>query len=127
MGERGIGDTNTFVRSVIDAVKSLKPGLSVDEVQSLARVGPKIADNDIDFAGSPTDGGVQRTRPDLSVGCELKGRLSKGFGKIKHRCLRKGSEPTPPILKYRLCSLEKPEDEIAKSPVLASEVAPVAR
>jgi len=30
------------------------------------------------------------------------------------------------MLKYRLCSLEKPEDEMVRSPVLASEVAPVA-
>ena len=81
MSERSIGDTNTLLRSVIDAVKPLKPGLSIDEVQSLARVAPEITDNDVDTARSPADGSVQRTRPDLSVGCELERCLSNGLEK----------------------------------------------
>jgi len=93
MGERGIGDTDAVVRSVIDGIKPLEPGLSVDKVQPLARVAPEITDNDVDFARSPADGGVQRARPDLTVGCELKRGLSNGFEQSTERFVNEVSPP----------------------------------
>lgn len=60
---------------IIHTVEPLKPSLPIDKVQNLARVWPKVADNNIDVVGSATNGTVQWLRPDLSIGGELKGGL----------------------------------------------------
>ena len=56
-------------------VEPLQEGLPVDKVQALATGLPEITNDEVDLARRAADGGVERSRPDLGVGRELKGGL----------------------------------------------------
>lgn len=67
-GVGGGGETNTFVGVVEDAVETLEECVTVDEVETLARVRSEVTDNEVDAGVGSTDVAVERTRPDLGVG-----------------------------------------------------------
>jgi len=75
VSERRSRNADLLVASVVHAVEPLQPGLSADKVQTPARVAPEITNDGVDLARGAADGGVERPRPDLGVGRELKGGL----------------------------------------------------
>ena len=72
LGERRSRNADLLELTVVHAVEPLKPGLSVDKVQAGARGGSKITKDEVDLARRAADGAVERPRPDLGVGRELK-------------------------------------------------------
>ena len=71
ISERSSSDADTLFVSIIHGVEPLKPCLAVDEIETLARIGRQIADDEVDAANYATNRGVQRPRPELCVGREL--------------------------------------------------------
>jgi len=75
MSERRSRNADLLFPSVVHAIEPLQPGLSVDKVQALATGIPEIANDEVDLARRTADDGVERPRPDLGVGRELKSGL----------------------------------------------------
>ena len=75
VSERRCREADTLVPSVEHAVKPFKPSLSVDKVNALARRVPPIGDDEVNISRRATYGAIERSRPDLGVGRELKGTL----------------------------------------------------
>jgi hypothetical protein len=59
---------NASVGGIIDGIKSLKEGVTIDEVKSLATGRANVPDNQIDRTSGAADYRVQRTRPYLRIG-----------------------------------------------------------
>lgn len=74
-GEGGSSETNTLVGSVEDRVEALEESETVDEVETLARVGAKVIDNAVDGSGNTTDISIEGSGPDLSIGGQAEGGL----------------------------------------------------
>lgn len=75
VGERGGSKANTLLASIVDRIEAFEEGLTAEEVETLACVRAKIADDEVDAVGSTTEEGVEGTGPDLSIGGQLKGSL----------------------------------------------------
>ena len=74
-GEGGGSETNPLVGGIEHGVEALEESEPVDEVETLAAVGTKIVDNEVDAAGNSTDVGVEGTGPELTIGSQLEGAL----------------------------------------------------
>ena len=59
MGERSIGQTNSFMGGIKDYVKALEEGVTVNEIESLTRGRTEIVYDEVNVAGSPTDISVE--------------------------------------------------------------------
>ena len=70
--EGRIRNTDPLVLSVIHTVEPLKPDLSIDKVQALARGSPEITNDEVKTSRRAADDSVEGPRPELSVGRELK-------------------------------------------------------
>ena len=75
LGELGGSKTHALLAGIVDRIKALKEGLTVDEIETLAGVIAKITDDKVDAVGGTADVGVEGTGPDLGVGGQLKGGL----------------------------------------------------
>ena len=60
-GEGGSGETDTLVGGVEHAVEALEEDLSIDEVETLARRGADVVNDEVDSVGIAANGGVQGT------------------------------------------------------------------
>ena len=69
--------SDPFVGSVVDRVKSFEESLAVDEVVSYSSWGAKVTNNQVNMTGNTTNSRVKVTRPDLSIGRQFKGDLFK--------------------------------------------------
>ena len=61
-----------MVGGVEDRVESLKEALAIDEVESRSARATNVGNNQVNVAGNTTEGGVKATRPDLSIGGQIK-------------------------------------------------------
>ena len=75
VSERRIRNADLLFFSVVHTVEPLKPGLSIDKVQARARVSPEIGNDEVNTSRRAAYDGVERPRPDLGVGRELKDGL----------------------------------------------------
>jgi len=134
MSEMSVGDADTSdgiakivnnMGGFIHSVEPLKPRLAIDEIQTLARRGPEIADDEIDLASFAVNRSVQRPRPKLRVCRELEFGLRKS-NQLRRSKKRLSQLLTPPMVKKRLFSFEKCLEAIVNSPVCLSSVEPVA-
>ena len=77
LGERRCRNADASVPSVVHAVEPLKPRLSVDKVQARARFFPEITNDEVNMSRRAAYGTIERPRPDLGVGRELKDGLQQ--------------------------------------------------
>ena len=82
VSERRCRDADTLILSVIHTVEPLKPALSVDKVKAPARVVPRISNDEVDPARGAAYGAIERPRPDLGIGRELKDGLQNSAQEI---------------------------------------------
>lgn len=71
MCEGSGGETDTPIGGIENRVEALKESVSVDEVQALAAVGSEVGDDQVNVARCASDGGVERTGPQLGIGGQL--------------------------------------------------------
>lgn len=57
--ERRVCDADTAVLRVEDGIEALHERLSVDEIQTVSRVGAEVADDEVYLIRVPTDQGVE--------------------------------------------------------------------
>lgn len=97
-----LGKPDPRVCCIVNCVEALQESIAVDKIETLAGISANVVDDEIDGAGTAPNLRVQRTRPDLSIGCELIRYLNaKSAAVIK----KNGAKLTPLILKKRLESL----------------------
>ena len=75
VSERRCRNTDLSVPSVVHAVEPLKPDLPIDKVQALATGLLVISNDEVNISRHAVYGAIERPRPDLGVGRELKGGL----------------------------------------------------
>ncbi len=75
-GEGGGSETNPLIGGIEHGVEALEESEPVDEVKTLAAVGSKIVDNEVDAASNSTDVSVEGTGPELTIGSQLEGTLT---------------------------------------------------
>ena len=73
--KRRCRNTDPLVPSVVHAVEPLKPDLPIDKVQALATGLLVISNDEVNISRHAVYGAIERPRPDLGVGRELKGGL----------------------------------------------------
>jgi hypothetical protein len=91
-------EANSLVCSVVDGVVALQEEVTIDEVESLARVGANVGDDKVYGVGISTNIGVKRAWPDLSVRDKLESLLIVRLGLGRHPL-------TPPITNVKLFKL----------------------
>lgn len=62
---------NRTIGRVVDRIETLEERLAVYEIDAYTAHRTDIINNEIDTVGSSSNSSVERSRPDLSVGCQL--------------------------------------------------------
>lgn len=76
-GEGGGSETDPLVSGIENGVEALEESEPVDEVETLAAVGAKIVDDEVDAASNTADISVEGTGPELTIGSQLEGSLCR--------------------------------------------------
>ena len=64
-------ESNRTIGRVVDRIETLEERLAVYEIEACTTHGTDIINNEIDTAGSSSNNSIERSRPDLSVECQL--------------------------------------------------------
>lgn len=93
--------TDLGVRGVEDAVEALEETLTVDKVKTLSGRRAEIVDDRVNRAASTADVGVERSWPNLAVGCQRVCDLEASLCKGMVRSIEYERILTEPMLKLR--------------------------